>query len=272
MSLFRKNTVRRLPPVARTVNPDRHRRQYAILAMLVGVAALVLSVVAAKAAAGPGHPVVVAKITIPAGTTITSAMVTTHDVNGVTQTFKTPALVVGKQALGVIPAGSPLVAGLVGHAAHQGGLTAHEVGVWVPVTLTTSALATSGDRVDVIFTSSQLASATQGAGQAAGVVLLQGAQVLAVANSTGAALTPTAGKSGATTSTAPAAVELAVPRQAAPELVEAETLGTLTLVQDPWAHGVTIPRPTLPPPTAPSSGSAASASSSTSQSVAPPSA
>lgn len=269
MSLFRKNTVRRMPPPTRSPNPDRNRRQYAALAMLVGLGALVVGVAAAKAAAGPGHPAVVAKTTIPAGTTITSAMVTTHDVNGVVHTFKTPALVIGKQALGIIPAGSPLVAGLVGQAAHQGGLTTNEVGVWVPVNLTTSALATSGDRVDVIFTSSQLASSTQGAGQAAGVVLLQGAQVLAVANSTGAALNPTGGKASSTSSTAPAAVELAVPRREAPQLVEAETLGTLTLVQDPWVRGVTIPRQTLSPPTPPPSGTAASSSSTKTSPAAP---
>lgn len=243
---FTKRTAPRLAPaIRRTPAPSNGRRKgVAALAVLVALGAFLLNLAATRAAAGPGHPVVVAKTAIPAGATITPAMVTLRPVSGVPHVLASVTQAVGQQALTAIPAGTPLVPGLIGASRHRSGLTPSQVGVWVPVTLATSGLAQPHNRVDVIFTSAQLGSAGALTARTSGVVLLDGALVLAVVGTNGTAVTQTG--PAAPNPTAPAAVELAVPRREAPRLVEAEVLGTLTLVQDPWATTVTIPVPPLP--------------------------
>lgn len=267
MGLFRRSGApRRVPQVAR---PARGTGGRVIAAVTVGLGLLILNVLAAKAAAGPGHPVVVARTALAVGTKIAPADVTTHDVNGLPHALTSPAAVIGQTVVTAVPAGMPLVAADLGTATTaRTGLIHYEVGVWVPVNLTTSALAVVGDRVDVFFTSSQLGSGTPGT--SAGVILLLGARVIGVATSTGAAQTTTSPSTSANSKVSaaavPAAVELAVPRAAAARLVEAETLGTLTLVLDPWSTRVSSPPPQLPAPA--SSGTPATSASGTS---APPS-
>lgn len=245
--LGNKKAPRRIAPITRA--PAKKPRSLAALAVAVSVIAFVVNLVTAKAASGPGHSVVIATTTVTPGSRITAQDVRTAQVSGVPMALTAPQAVVGQYAVTTIPAGVPVVPSMVGRSATNRGLRRGEVGVWVPVNLTSSGMAVAGQRVDVLFSSNQLTGSGQqssaGVLNASGVVLVQGARVLSVVNSNGGTLAPNAASSSAVATGAPAAVELALPDKAASRVIEAETLGTLTLVDDPWTPHVQVPQPAL---------------------------
>ena len=225
-------------PVAR--KPGQGRKTAAIVALAVGAGAFVVNLVGAKAASGKVQWVVVASTTIPAGSAITANDVTLARIQGFDGGFPKVSDVTGMVAEHGIVTGEPITAGLASHRPLRLGLDPDEVGLWIGVNLVTSALVHPGDIADVIFasnaggggstTSQQQIAAMQGQ------VLVSGARVVQVANSNGQIIAAQQ-KSSLTNSanaTVPAAVELAVTTQQATQLVSAETLGALTLVEDPW--------------------------------------
>lgn len=238
MTLFarRPQPARRPTPGAL---PAAGRRGVGV-AILVAAGAFVVNLVTARAAAGPRVLAVVAAHAIPSGVRLGPQDVTTHPLQGVAHVYTHLNAVVGQVTTEAIPAGAPILPGMIGRTAERNGIAYGEVGIWIPVNLATSALAQPGERVDVLFASTQLApSGSQRITVSIppGLPLVSGARVIGVVNSNGAQLSQN-GQPGANASGAPAAVEIAVPASAAGQLVEAETLGTLTLVQDPWATRV----------------------------------
>lgn len=258
----KKKSPRRIAPITR--GPASKPRSLAAVAAAVSVIAFAVNLMTAKAASGPGHNVVVATATVTPGSRITAKDVRMAKVSGVPMALTVMQAVVGQYAVTTIPAGVPVVRSMVGRTATNRGLRRGEVGVWVPVNLTSSGMAVTGQRVDVLFSSNQLTGSghqsSAGVLNASGVVLVQGARVLSVVNSNGGTLAPNAASASAVATGAPAAVELALPGKAASRVIEAETLGTLTLVDDPWTPHVQVPQPALST-TAPASLSTAPTSS-----------
>ena len=194
---------------------------------------------------GKSEKIVVATTSIPAGTPITSGEVTLKPVTGLPSGLLSMSAVVGEEAVHGIVAGEPIIASMIAKKPTRLGLDNGQVGLWINVNLVTSALVHPGDIVDVLFASNGSGGTSQAQQQIEamqGEVLVSGTRVVQVANSNGQIIGATSGSSvtNAANATVPAAVELAVSQQQATQLVSAQTMGTLTLVEDPWPNGQTL--------------------------------
>jgi len=252
----------------------RMRRRALWLATLVGVLTLVLGWTATTAASRRVVPVVVAARAVPANTVLTAADLTTVALAGHVPSsyLHQPSALIGKTLVHALAADQPVLLDDVGRSAQRQGLTPSEVGVYLPVNLASSAGVVPGDRVDVLWTGG---SQSRGASPLQpGATLLTGARVLAVVTSTGSAVLPAKNTSqtvGSLAAAVPAAVELAVPRQAAGNVALAAASGQIWLALDPWGTpgslgiGSTEPTPALgtplaPPSATPQAGASASPS------------
>ena len=220
------------------------QKSIAMAAVAIGVGTLILNIVGAQASQGKTEKIVVASTSIPAGTPVTGSEVTLKSIAGLSTGLASTSLVVGQEAIHGIVAGEPITASMVAKKATRLGLAAGQVGLWINVNLVTSALVHPGDIVDVIFASNGGGGTQQAQQQIQsmqGQVLVSGTHVVQVANSNGQIIGSQSNSSitNASNATVPAAVELAVSQQQATQLVSAQTLGTLTLVQDPWSNGPT---------------------------------
>lgn len=248
--------------------PGRSKQTVATVALAVGIGAFVINIAAAKAAVGKVHWAVVASQTIPAGSPISPNEVSLQRLQGVKHTLTSLHQVSGLVALHTIVAGEPITAPLVSRLPLRLGIKPHEVGLWIGVNLVTSALVQPGNIVDVLFASNASGGSTtaqQTIAALQGQIILTGVRVVEVANSNGQVIsTATTTKSNTVTNaanaTVPAAVELAITAHQAVTLVQAESLGTLTLVEDPWntstptthlATATTAPATTAPTTQAP---------------------
>lgn len=220
------------------------QKSIAMAAVAIGVGTLILNIVGAQASQGKTEKIVVASTSIPAGTPVTSSEVTLKSIAGLSNGLASTSLVVGQEAIHGIVAGEPITTSMVAKKATRLGLATGQVGLWINVNLVTSALVHPGNIVDVIFASNGGGGTQQAQQQIQsmqGQVLVSGTHVVQVANSNGQIIGSQSNSSitNASNATVPAAVELAVSQQQATQLVSAQTLGTLTLVQDPWSNGQT---------------------------------
>ncbi len=239
MALLKKKPQTWKP--APTRKSGQGQKSIAMAAIAIGVGTLVLNIVGAKASQGKTQKIVVASTSIPAGTPIISSDVTLKPVTGLSNGLVSTSDVIGKEAIHGITAGEPIMSAMVARKPTRLGLANGQVGLWINVNLVTSALVHSGDIVDVLFASNGgggTQQTQQQIQQMQGQVLVSGTRVVQVANSNGQIIgsKSSSGITNASNATVPAAVELAVSQQQATQLVSAQTLGTLTLVQDPWAN------------------------------------
>jgi Flp pilus assembly protein CpaB len=263
MPLFRKKADPAWsPPKARAPKRPggRNPKTVAWIAILLGVGIIVVNVEGAKAARGKVTNVVFATTSIPTGAIITAKEVALRPLNGLTNGYATTNAVVGQTALHGLVAGEPIAHGLVAQVPERNGLGPNQVGFWLSVNLTTSGLVVPGDTVDVMMVDAGNSHSTIGI--PVGQIIASDVLVAAESNANGAVTYATAGTAAETTavstSTVPAAVELAVTPTEALQLLGAEAVGTLTLVQAPWGStGSTtvagLPSSTLPT-TLPTSG------------------
>ncbi len=213
----------------------RTRRRGMILSALTGLATLGFSVISHTHAARP-VPVVLARLTLPAGTYVTAADLTTATLPapGIAQAVTTPRAVIGHRLTLTVAAGQPLVRADVAATPSVHGLSPGEVALMLPVSLASSDNVKPNDRVEVIWVGANNTSAPNaGPSVPAGTVLAQGLRVLAVLNQNGGPVQPP-GATGLNAST-PAAVEVAVPASEAGRLAVAAASGRFWLAQDPWA-------------------------------------
>ena len=250
MALLKKKAQTWKP--APTRKSGQGQRSIAMAAVAIGVGTLILNIVGAKASQGKTEKIVVASTSIPAGTPVTTNEVTLKPITGLPNGLASTSLVVGQEAIHGIVAGEPITASMVAKKATRLGLAAGQVGLWINVNLVTSALVHPGDIVDVVFASNGGGGTQQAQQQIQsmqGQVLVSGTRVVQVANSNGQIIggQSSSGITNASNASVPAAVELAVSQQQATQLVSAQTLGTLTLVQDPWSNGQTSAVPGFTP-------------------------
>lgn len=276
MALLKKKVQSWKP--APTRKPGQGQKSIAMAAVAIGVGTLLLNIVGAKAAQGKNEKIVVASTSIPAGSPVTGNDVTMKPITGLSNGLVSTSLVVGQEAIHGILAGEPITANMVAKKAMRLGLGVGQVGLWINVNLVTSALVHPGDIVDVVFASNGGGGTQQAQQQIQsmqGQLLVSGTRVVQVANSNGQIIgsQSSSGITNASNASVPAAVELAVSQQQATQLVSAQTLGTLTLVQDPWTNSKTTvtsgftPTSTTVPSVSTGSGTAASTQPSTNPSI-----
>ena len=259
MPLFRKSSANAwAPPKARA--PQRtggkNPKTLAWIAILMGVGIILINVEAAKAARGKVTNVLFATTTIPTGSTITAHDVSLRPLSGLTNGYPSASAVVGLTALHGLIAGEPITRGMVAKIPERNGLGPQQVGFWIPVTLTTSGLVVPGDVVDVMMVAGSNNPSTIGI--PVGETIASDVTVAAESNSAGLvsyAAAPSSSSSAVngSSTTLPAAVELAVSPSQALQLLGAESAGTLTLVQAPWGSNAATQIPTsnvtsTPPP------------------------
>ena len=259
MPLFRKSTANAwAPPKARA--PQRtggkNPKTLAWIAILMGVGIILINVEAAKAARGKVTNVLFATTTIPTGSTITAHDVSLRPLSGLTNGYTSASAVVGLTALHGLIAGEPITHGMVAKIPERNGLGPQQVGFWIPVTLTTSGLVVPGSVVDVMMVAGSNNHSTIGI--PVGETIASDVTVAAESNSAGlvsyaAAPSSSSNAANGSSTTLPAAVELAVSPAQALQLLGAESAGTLTLVQAPWGSNAATQIPTsnvtsTPPP------------------------
>lgn len=223
-------------------NLSRKTRQRGImLSAAVGVSTLALSWLGSSASAHQVTHVVVAAATLSSGNPVTASDLTTQTFSGkVPKSYieNTKALI-GKTVTHDVVPGQPILNEDVSSNPVRQGLNQDDVGIYVPVTLTSSAGVVTGDTVDVIWTGSSNSSNNSN-GLSPGTTLLNGVTVINVITSSGTTVTPTKGSSTSTVSSygssVPAAVELAVPESQSGIMAEAAAAGTIWLALDPWGN------------------------------------
>ncbi|KJR45215.1 hypothetical protein UF75_4415 [Desulfosporosinus sp. I2] len=144
-----------------------------------------------------------------------------------------------------IKAGQPLIKGLVADIPIRNGLYPGEVGVWVPVSLTTSGLVKPGDIVSVYLTPDRNGTNWGQAVPSEMLSSLEGVRVVAVINNTGQQIQPNPSNPNGNV---PVAVQLAIPKENAGAFSQFAT-GKVSLVIDPFATPKTQMSSTMAPPT-----------------------
>ena len=269
------------PPTGATKSPKnwaigslsrRTRKRGLLLSGLVGVAALMMSVLGHARAVAP-EAVIVATQNLPAGTVMTAQDVKLTQLAspGIAHAVHTLAAVVGHRLAFTVGDGQPIVQTDVASAPLVQGLTSQEVAVMLPVSLASSDNVKPHDRVDVIWVGSGQNSTASGTGSSStaktgsqpGTVIASGLRVIAVLNSSGGPV-QAPGSTGINATT-PAAVEVAVPATEVGTLAVAAASGHFWLDLDPWASS-TPPQsvaPTLSTPVTPYSPTSGAATSPT---------
>ncbi|WP_041917282.1 Flp pilus assembly protein CpaB [Desulfitobacterium dehalogenans] len=143
--------------------------------------------------------------------------------------------VVGQSLSYPVKAGQPIVKGLVAETPMRNGLYPGEVGVWVPVSLTTSGLVKPGDIVSVYLTPDRNGSNWGQVIQSEMVNSLKGVRVVSVINNAGQPIQPNLNNtSGSVNASVPVAVQLAIPEESAGAFSQLAT-GKVSLMFDPFA-------------------------------------
>lgn len=228
----------------------RTRRRGIVLALLVGVVTLLLSWGGRSARDKHGTPVLVATRSLAAGQPVTASDSKMLPLYGaVPPGYVTNASVLkGMVAAHGLVAGQPIMRGDLTKVALRQGLPAGDVGVFVPVSLASSAEVVPGDYVDVLGVggSSGGGSGTGGGASVVTPTALYHVRVIAVVSGNGTPVTSSgSGQTvGSYASTVPAAVEIAVPEMEAGTLVDVAATGRFWLTLDPWnatARGAQTP-------------------------------
>lgn len=218
----------------------RTRRRGIVLALLVGVVTLLLSWGGSSARNKRGTPVLVATRSLAAGQPVTQSDSKTVPLYGsVPPGYVTNASALkGMVAAHGLVAGQPIMRGDLAKVALRQGLPAGDVGVFVPVSLASSAEVVPGDYVDVLGVggSSGSGSGTGGGTSVVTPTALYHVKVIAVVSGNGTPVTSSGNGQtvGSYASSVPAAVEIAVPQMEAGMLVDVAATGRFWLTLDPW--------------------------------------
>lgn len=162
--------------------------------------------------------------------------------------------IIGQSLSYPVKAGQPIIKGLVAETPMRNGLYPGEVGVWVPVSLTTSGLVKPGDIVSVYLTPDRNGGNWGQTIQSEMISSLEGVRVVSVINNSGQPIQQNINNtSGSVNANVPVAVQLAIPKGSAGAFSQLAN-GKVSLMFDPFAtpatHLGTIQGPpnTMAPP------------------------
>lgn len=214
-----------------------------IIAVMVGVVTLAVGFLQ-HGKKVPVHKILVAGGQIEAGQPLQKGQFTTNTMKGaVPKGFVTSwSQVKGKQLIYGLQKGEPVVSSDLAVVPMRNGIPKNDVGVFVPVTLTSSADVQPGQYVDVVWGGGS-AVANQGqkkklaSSLGLGKTLFYHVLVVSVLSQNGNPV-GSGKKSGSVSglgASVPAAVELAIQTNEASSLVSAAAAGSLWLVAAPWS-------------------------------------
>lgn len=204
------------------------------LSLLVGISTFALAIFGERLTMSNMASVVVASYDLQPGQTITAADLRSD--GEITGKLPSDVItkkddVIGKSLTYPVKAGQPLIKGLVSETPMRNGLYPGEVGIWVPVSITTSGLVKPGDIVSVYLTPDRNGSNWGQTIQSELVSSLEGVRVVTVINGSGQPIQPNPSNPNANV---PVAVQLAIPKENAEAFTQLAT-GKVSLVLDPFA-------------------------------------
>lgn len=221
------------------LNSSRKARSKALtFSVAVGVITFVLATFGGKLTMGKVTSVVVAANDLQPGQVITASDL--KDAGKMSGTLPPDAITSKNDVIGLslaypVKAGQPMIKGLVSDTPMRNGLYPSEVGVWVPVSLTTSGLVKPGDVVDVYLTPDSNGNNWGKSIPSQMITSLQGVRVVAAVNNSAQSVQSNANNPNGNV---PVAVELAIPKNSANSFSQFAT-GKVSLMLDPFATQTT---------------------------------
>ncbi|MCO5386968.1 MAG: SAF domain-containing protein [Desulfosporosinus sp.] len=228
-------------PIFQLTSSRKARSKALTMSIFVGIITFILATVGGKLTMGQVTSVVVATNDLQPGHILTAADLKDDGrLSGVlpASVITSKDAVIGLSLSYPIKAGQPLIKGLVADIPIRNGLYPGEVGVWVPVSLTTSGLVKPGDIVSVYLTPDRNGTPSEM------ISSLEGVRVVAVINNTGQQIQANPSNLNGNV---PVAVQLAIPKENAGAFSQFAT-GKVSLVIDPFATPKTQMGSTMAPP------------------------
>lgn len=217
------------------LSSSRKARSKALtFSVTIGIVTFLLATFGGRLTMGKVTSVVVAANDLQPGQVIKASDL--KDAGKMSGTLPPDAITSQKDVIGLslaypIKAGQPLIKGLISDTPMRNGLYPGEVGVWVPVTLTTSGLVKPGDIVDVYLTPDSNGSNWGKSIPSQMLTTLQGVRVVATVNNSAQ---PVQSNASNPNGNVPVAVELAIPKTSANSFSQFAT-GKVSLMLDPFA-------------------------------------
>ncbi|WP_035248583.1 Flp pilus assembly protein CpaB [Desulfitobacterium hafniense] len=246
-----------LPQITK-ISPTRKKRSRALtLSLLVGISTFFLATLGGRLSMGNVTSVVTAARDLQPGQVITAADLKEEGkITGIlpTNVITTKDEIIGQSLSYPVKTDQPIIKGLIAETPMRNGLYPGEVGVWVPVSLTTSGLVKPGDIVSVYLTPDRNGGNWGQTIQSEMISSLEGVRVVSVINNAGQPIQQNLNNaSGSVNANVPVAVQLAIPKGSAGAFSQLAT-GKVSLMFDPFAtpathlDGIQGPPNTMAPP------------------------